>query len=51
MWKNICIDANPTFEFAIKAKNETKRIALTCQGIIKPKEFGTNFQSKGFLTP
>jgi hypothetical protein len=31
----------------IKIKNETKRNGLTCQGITKPKEFGTHFQSKG----
>jgi hypothetical protein len=31
--ENICIDANPSVGFAIKAKNEAKRIALTCQGI------------------
>jgi hypothetical protein len=30
-----------------KKKNETKRIGFTCQGITKPKEFETHFQSKG----
>jgi len=30
-----------------KLKKETKRIGFTCQGITKPKEFETHFQSKG----